>query len=798
VRLRFVAMLGVLSFLGNALFGVGWSGASWSTGSATALAVVAANDWTPPSVTVSSLAPVVQGTVTVTATASDARSPIDPASVVVELRAVGSTGWTAYAGCTRAGTNPVTASCSWNTTLLPDGDYEVRARATDTAGYATTSATVTTSIRNSVVVRLTRLATYLRGTVPVTGTVVDSGGSSTAQVHLESSPTGSTTFSELNGACTAAPVTSLTCQWDTSKVRDGSYDVRARAVTTSTSLDLQAGVIVDNTLPTATLGVPAGVLSGYVALNATASDATSGVSGVALQYRTGPAGWTTCAPTTGTYSCSLDTTTLLNGVSYEFRTLVTDAAGNSNTTAIQTRVVDNSPATVAIASPATGTVLGGVTTVSVSATSPRGVSSVRVEYRTGSGAWATACTAPAAPYSCTWDTRPLTGGYELRAVAVETYGGATPVSASVPITIDNSDGTVTVTSPVASAVVAGTVTLQASTASPTGVTSVALQVRAGSTGTWTTVCTDTTSPYTCDWATPTEYNTAWQVQALMAQGNQRVVTSAAVGVTVRNVTGSVAITSPATGGTVRGSAVALTATATSNAGVTAVKFQMTAPNGTVTACAATGTGPYSCSWNTTAITYGSYVITAVMTRGDGSTQTSAPVTVAVDNRAVRGLDVQAANGGVSGIPDAGDTVTFTYSALMDLSTIRAGLAYGSAAGVGVTLTGGTGQLGDTLAITGANLGSVTVASNFYSNNKTLVFNGSTITATQGADANNQPVTVVTVRLGTAAAIPNGESLKAVTTAAGLIWTPSGSARDVGGVACATTVANESGVSDLDF
>ena len=76
----------------------------------------------------------------------------------------------------------------------------------------------------------------------------------------------------------------------------------------------------------------------------------------------------------------------------------------------------------------------------------------------------------------------------------------------------------------------------------------------------------------------------------MTQGNQRVVASAAVGVTVRNVTGSVAVTSPATGGIVRGS-VALTATATSNAGVTAVRFEMTAPNGTVTSCAATGTGP---------------------------------------------------------------------------------------------------------------------------------------------------------------------------------------------------------------
>ena len=68
MRSRFVAGLGALVLTGNALFGVGWSGATWSTGTTTALAVVAADDWTPPSVTVSPLASTVQGTVAVTAT----------------------------------------------------------------------------------------------------------------------------------------------------------------------------------------------------------------------------------------------------------------------------------------------------------------------------------------------------------------------------------------------------------------------------------------------------------------------------------------------------------------------------------------------------------------------------------------------------------------------------------------------------------------------------------------------------------------------------------------------------------
>ena len=60
---------------------------------------------------------------------------------------------------------------------------------------------------------------------------------------------------------------------------------------------------------------------------------------------------------------------------------------------------------------------------------------------------------------------------------------------------------------------------------------------------------------------------------------------------------------------------------------------------------------------------------------------------------------------------------------------------------------------------GANLGSVTVAANFYSNNKVLTYTGSTFVATQGTNAAGQPVTVVTITLGSLpATLPNGEAL----------------------------------------
>ena len=64
-----------------------------------------------------------------------------------------------------------------------------------------------------------------------------------------------------------------------------------------------------------------------------------------------------------------------------------------------------------------------------------------------------------------------------------------------------------------------------------------------------------------------------------------------------------------------------------------------------------------------------------MTRGDGSTVTSAPVTVSVDNRTFSGADVQGTGGATNGKPDAGDTIRLTYSGLANLATHqpRAGL-----------------------------------------------------------------------------------------------------------------------------
>ena len=89
---------------------------------------------------------------------------------------------------------------------------------------------------------------------------------------------------------------------------------------------------------------------------------------------------------------------------------------------------------------------------------------------------------------------------------------------------------------------------------------------------------------------------------------------------------SVTISAPANGSTVSGT-LAVTATASDNAGVASVQFKVDGGN---VGSADTG-APYSVSWNTTSVANGTHVLTAVARDAAGNTRTSAPVTVTVSN-----------------------------------------------------------------------------------------------------------------------------------------------------------------------
>lgn len=416
--------------------GTTWfSGASFTSGSNTLARVGAASDYHPPKVSVTSPGATVQGAVQVQAVASDTGSGVN--RVVIEYAAAGSTTWIAL--CTDP-TAPY--ACAWDTTRVNDGDYQLRATATDNVGTSATSALVTTRVANPAAVTLTTIPDVVRGTVPLSATVTGAGSRSTSSAFQfrVADTAGWTTVS----GCGAVTGTSPTCSWVTGTLAD-LYDVRV--VTTlgsgGTALvveDLQADVTVDNLAPTVTVTAPS-PMSGTVQVTASPLDDDSGIASVAVSYRlAGTTAWTAlCTTTAEPYRCALNTTTLTNLASYELRAIATDIAGNTTTSALVTRQVNNGLATITITSPLTGDLVKGTKTITTDFSTPLGTaaSSVRIEARIAGGTYATICTDTTAPYTCDWATASLvSGSWELRATM--TYGLALTVSSPVvTVTIDN-------------------------------------------------------------------------------------------------------------------------------------------------------------------------------------------------------------------------------------------------------------------------------------------------------------------------------------------------------------------------
>lgn len=391
--------------------------------------VAAAADWTPPTVAIADPGSPVKGTVALSATASDGESAIT--SVVIQFQLPDAVTWTTV--CTDT-TAPY--SCSWSTAGLADGSYDVRAIATDAAGYSTASAPARTLVANNVLVVLAAPADVVRGTVPLSASIVN-GGTTAYSVRIEYAPAGTTTWKTL---CTAS-ASPYTCSWVTTGYANDFYDLRAVATAGGTSYTsaLVSDILVDNLAPVAGMVDPGSPLSGFATLAATASDAHSGVAQVVIQSApTGSTTWTSrCTLAAAPYSCRIDTAALADG-GYSFRAVVTDAAGNTTTSAtIANRIVDNTVSSVSIVDP--GAYLQGTVTVSASASSSAGIASVTIQRApTGTTTWTDLCADGTSPYSCSWDTTTVAdGAYDLRAVLVDGAGRTTISTIVAARQVDN-------------------------------------------------------------------------------------------------------------------------------------------------------------------------------------------------------------------------------------------------------------------------------------------------------------------------------------------------------------------------
>lgn len=566
----------------------------------------------------------------------------------------------------------------------------------------------------------------------------------------------------------------------------------------ATTYDASVGAATDWTPPTVSVTNPGTLVSGDTTISATASDARGTVTSVVVQHA--PAGtesWTTlCTDTTSPYSCPWTTTSVADAA-YDLRAVATDDAGYSTTSAtVTTRVANN--ASVVLGDP--GEVVRGQKSLTAAVSAlPGGAKYVFSYAPAGTTTWTTICAQAAtftASTTCAWNTTPLTGEYDVRVVATST-SGSTYTDTAFGVIVDNTAPTgVSLTVPVGP--LRGTVGLTATADdADSGIATVAIQTRRQGAATWTTCGTSTAEPYTCQFVTTAVVDGTYELRSVATDLAGNETSSVVVVRTVDNTVSSVSVTSPAAGATVRGGAVSLTAAASSNRGVTSVRIEVKPTAGaTWAAVCTTAAAPYTCSWNTSAIVADSYDVRAVLLDGSGATTISATVTVRVDNTVLRAVDVQTVNGGILRKPDAGDRLVLTYSARVNLATVKPGWT-GAATTIAPVLrdraaTGSVNASRDNLTLPTTNLGSVSFAQNFLGNRRSVTFAGSTMVASEQL-VDGVAVTVVTITLGTA----NGTvSTRAATGA--MIWSPTALVQTPAGQASSTGPATESGVTDADF
>ncbi len=192
-----------------------------------------------------------------------------------------------------------------------------------------------------------------------------------------------------------------------------------------------------------------------------------------------------------------------------------------------------------------------------------------------------------------------------------------------------------------------------------------------------------------------------------------------------------------------------------------------------------------------ALAAGAKTYTITSTDVATNSQTQSGYSVTVDNTRPTGSTVQTANGSTTaGKPEAGDSVTFTFSEAIDPETVLAGWT-GSSTSVVVRIANNAG--GDLLTIRNAAntvqlpMGSVNLVGTAY------------VTANRDFGATGTASTMVlsgatvTITLGT----PSGATGTQATTGT-MAWTPTATVTDRAGNTCMTTVANETGAADVEF
>jgi chitinase len=328
-------------------------------------------------------------------------------------------------------------TCSWSTTTVADGTYDLQAIATDAAGNASTDGRAGIAVDNTAPsVSLPAPGAPLHGTVTLTGTATDAGGSGLATAAVQYRPAGGGTWTD---ACASAA-----CTWNTSGLADGRYDLRITATdgagNTSASAPI-TNVAMDNHAPAISSLPNPGPAGAAVTLSATTSDATggTGVASVAYQYRpSGGGAWVAaCTGSTTPFSCSWNTSGVAEGT-YDVQATATDGAGWTTSRIVTGVAVDHTPPTAPAPTSPSGPVHG---TVSFDP-GVHDATTASVDYygrQAGTTTWYFFTTISVAPFTLNGATQSVPDGvYELEAIAKDSAGNpSAAVKFPGTITIDN-------------------------------------------------------------------------------------------------------------------------------------------------------------------------------------------------------------------------------------------------------------------------------------------------------------------------------------------------------------------------
>ena len=234
-------------------------------------------------------------------------------------------------------------------------------------------------------------------------------------------------------------------------------------------------------------------------------------------------------------------------------------------------------------------------------------------------------------------TGPLTlfeNGWEVRAVFSNVAGAVTTNPATITVTVP--PPTTTVGLPSNGSTVSGDAWLDALAQSPIGVASVRFEVSGGTVSDLAIgTGTDTQWGWIGAWDTTNVPNGSYQLQSVVTDKVGTSATSAGVTVTVDNMPLQTQIFIPSDGATLSGSSAVLDASASGTADITGVQFVVSGGSLSdhVVGTATPTLYGWIAEWDTTTVPNGAYTLESVATETGGTTATSSPIHVTVDNPA---------------------------------------------------------------------------------------------------------------------------------------------------------------------